>query len=127
MTVRRSDTATFGVPPDHIADIILSVLAKDRPSYRYTDVVEHSQLHWTTRIKPIGWPLLLSTHVDVHCVGTDGGSRVTVRTRSQFYIMGDVFNFYRGYIRDLLAAIDEEARAATEPASAANRQRPRVG
>lgn len=111
VTVRRSDTATFGVPPDHTADIIRGVLAKNRPSYRYTNVVESPEHHWTARIMPDGWPLLLSTRIDVHCVGVDGGSRVTIRTLSQFFIMGDVFNFYRRYIRDVLAAIDEEARA----------------
>ncbi len=113
MTVRRSHTGTYAPPPDRIAAIIRDVLAKGRPSYKYTNVVESPAHQWTARIRPVWWPVLLSTRIHIQCVEANGGSSVTVNTVSQFYIMGDVFDFYRRYIHDLLTAIDEAAEAAS--------------
>jgi len=105
MTVRRSDSVTFSATRDRVAAAVRDALASGRPEYKYIDIQEHADAcKWTARIKP-AWPLLLSTQLAVSCTLTADGSRVSVETKSQPYIFGDVMNFYRGYIRDLLDTV----------------------
>jgi hypothetical protein len=114
MTVRRSDAATFPFPPDHVAAAVRAALASRRPEYAYVDVDERTPgTQWTARVKPNVWPLNLSTRLDVSCVPAPDGSRVRVETTSQWYILGDVKDYYRGYVRDLLGSVSHCITAGT--------------
>ena len=120
MTVKRQHAETFRVSCSRMQDAIREVLAEGHPSHSYqsTEVTEDGR-RFTTRVKP--WQsLFLTTRMSIDLDPDDKATRVTVRTRSQWFILGDVFNMYGGYIRDMLQSIHNKLRAKAEPSAAAD-------
>ena len=107
MTIVRRDTKTFEAPRERIVGAVRRVLSKGQQRYVYTDTQEAQDGNmFTTRIRPIG-RLLLSTAMTIKLEGTGPRTTVSVETRSQFFILGDVLDMYRQYVRDLLFALEE--------------------
>ena len=107
MTVQRSNTERFLIDQDRLLANLLEVLRQGQRGYRYVDtVVNAERTRVETRVKPWLWPLLLSTPMTLDLAGQrDGTCDLTVATRSQRLIFGDVFGFYDRYIADLFRAL----------------------
>jgi hypothetical protein len=102
----------LGTGPE-VAEAVRSVLADGQATYTYQEVVEAddgSTFH--TVITPLAWPLILSTRMIITLYPDGSETEVLVATRSQWFILGDIFDFYGGYIRDMLSAISRNLGAA---------------
>src|SRR5262249_29302743 len=92
-----------------VVTAIRAVLAQGQPGYSYRSTVEsEDQTTFDTVITPSLWPLLLSTRMAVNLYPAGSGTKVLVQTRSQWFILGDLFGFYGGYLRDVPGAVCRE-------------------
>jgi hypothetical protein len=98
MTVRRHSDDYFDAAPSAVATAVRIVLSR-RPPYIQTSETEKDAI-FKTNVKPRWW--LLGTDMTIHLQPSSGGTQVIAKTESQFFIFGDVFNFYNRYIRDFL-------------------------
>ena len=114
MTVIRQQSESFECSNDHVIPFIAKVLNGGQSRYSYVNTVIDGTGKVLTQIKPIWWPLLLSTRLEIQIEGDNTRSRVTVATRSQRFIFGDAFNFYRTYIQDLMNSLKKEIEKSTE-------------
>jgi len=114
MTVERQYTEKFRVSCSRMLDAIREVLAEGDPSHSYQDTEEtEGGRRITTTVKPRQW-LFLTTALSIDLDPEDTNTRVSVRTRSQWFIIGDVFNMFGGYIRDLLQSVHNKLRVEAE-------------
>ena len=63
---------------------------------------------FVTNVRPHWWLLGTAMTVDLQPSGT--GTRVSVTTRSQWFIVGDVFNYYNRYIHDFLGQLKAQLK-----------------
>jgi hypothetical protein len=73
-----------------------------RSSARYQDIrmeMSTSEATWQVVVKP-NW-YMLPTRMLGKAMEHPGGTIVHLETKSQFYVLGDVFGFYDRYISDL--------------------------
>jgi hypothetical protein len=106
VTVRRQGSAVLSANPAVVAGAIRSVLNRG-PQYMRSDEVESGAV-FSTNVRPT-W-LLLGTDMKVELQPAAAGTEVLVETKSQFYILGDVFGFYEGYIQSFLSDVRRELR-----------------
>jgi len=102
MTVKRERSEVFDAPLPRIMEAVRSVLAEGQANYAYRNTLE---AEGGSRIDTWVVPrerLLLTTPMTIALAPNGSQTRVSVRTRSQWFILGDVFGFYHGYIHDLL-------------------------
>ena len=124
MTVERQKSKKFQAPYSRVLGGLRKVLAEGQQTYSYQGTVEGQDgMRITTTVRPRLWPLLLSTRLSIDLDPDSAGTRVSVQTRSQWFIIGDVFDMYRGYIRDLLEAVGDKVAAGAEPSAPADRPR----
>ena len=105
MTVRRHGHAHFEVPRPIVARVVRAVLSQ--PPYLRTYETEPNAA-FRTNVKPGWW--LSGTDMTIELNDSAGGTTVTAETKSQFYILGDVFGFYDGYIQSFLADVRRTLR-----------------
>jgi len=106
MTIKREQSETFHASSEKVVEAIRSALANGEASYHYHDAVEaKDHLGFSAVVRPSWWPLLASTKMAIRLDPNNSQTRVTVETRSQWLVVGDIFNVYNGYIRDVLGAI----------------------
>jgi hypothetical protein len=101
MTVTRKVTELLNIPTVDISDHIKQVLSEKERFYSYINTVKNDDGFETT-VKPIGWPFILSTKMNITFVNHNEQTEVTVNTQSQWFILGDGFNAYNGYINKFL-------------------------
>jgi hypothetical protein len=103
MTVRKSRSRKFTDPQESVVSRVLEVLESGQRTYRYTDPIVHDDgRRIETRVKPLLWPLMLATPMEIEVEPQqEGGCTVTVWIRSQWFIYADIFGFYDRYIEDL--------------------------
>ena len=117
MTVERQHAETFRFSHSRVLDAVREILAGGHPSHSYEGTEEaEGGRRITTTVKPWQWPLFLSTAMSIDLDPDGTSTRVTVRTRSQWFILGDMFNLYGGYIRDLLQAVHNKLMAEAQAA-----------
>ena len=104
MTVRRHSDDNFAEPPPEVARAVRAVLAC-RPPYVKADELEKDTI-FRTNVKPNWW--LLGTEMVIRLDSSSGGTRVRAETRSQWFILGDIFGYYNEYIRDFFGALRAE-------------------
>lgn len=104
MTVQRHSDDYFDAAPSVVASAVRTVLAR-RPPYIQTSEMEKDVV-FKTNVKPSWW--LLGTDMTIQLQPSSGGTRVVAKTESQWFILGDVFNFYNHYIRDFLKHVRTE-------------------
>lgn len=102
MTVERSATEVLDAPKPAVVAALRSALAQ-RP-YRGTSEDPETGRFQTTVKTGSRWldPLTLGTDLEVWLNDLGDKTHVTVRTRSQSLIVGDVFGMYDRYIQGLL-------------------------
>jgi hypothetical protein len=109
MTVRREKTIHFSSHPEAVRAAIDAVLSNER-KYR---LKHHHDDVWTIRVHPVGWPLVLSTRLDIGLTqAVPTGAIVSLSTTSQRLIVGDIFGMYNGYLNDLTTALKAQLTAA---------------
>jgi hypothetical protein len=104
MTVCRTATEFLRASRATVAQAVRRTLEGD-PRYRNVmELVQDSR--FAVSVKPSWW--LLGTDMLVSLADADTGTVITVETKSQPYIVGDVFCFYDRYIRHFLAKVKSE-------------------
>ena len=98
MTIRRQSDDFFEAAPPAVATAVRTVLSK-RPPYVKTSETEKDTV-FKTNIRPSWW--LVGTDMTSRLQPSAGGTQVVATTKSQWLIMGDVFNYYSRYIQDFL-------------------------
>ncbi len=114
MTVKRSQKKEFSVPLDRMINLLRKVLSEKQGSYKYIKTVESKDgTSFSTVIKPFLYPLILSTklYIEIHKV-SDDRTAVEINTKSQWFIMGDIFNCYNRYIRKLSMQIENAVKTS---------------
>jgi hypothetical protein len=101
MTVRRTRSADFLGTPADLAPHVRAVLSSGRP-YRGMREVEPDGL-FETSVEPSAW--LLPTRLQVRLELHSGQTLITAETISQWYILGDVGNYYGGYLDGFYTAL----------------------
>jgi hypothetical protein len=106
MTVRREQSEVFKAPSAKVIGAIRSALADklDTCSFKHT-VEAEDHLVFNTVARPSWWPLVLETKMNISLEPGESQTKVTVRIRSQWFLLGDAFDYYGGYIYDILKAI----------------------
>ena len=104
MTVRRHSDDYFDAAVPAVARAVRIVLAQ-RPPYIQTNELEKDAV-FMTNVKPSLW--LLGTNMTIHLQPSSGGTQVVAKTQSQWFILGDIFNYYDRYIRDFLRDLRSE-------------------
>ncbi len=108
MTVTRKDTALFNVDKAKLTESTRKILNK---RFIYRDIREaRNGTAFTTTIKPSPWFLGTRMDIDIEAVGPI--TTVTVRTKSQPWILGDVFDYYNQYIADFLNTLKQDVQQA---------------
>jgi len=108
MTVKREQMELFDISAQEVMKIIRAILMRGQADYKYENTVESGEaLTFKTIIKP-SRPLLLSTKMQIQIEGMDSKTKVVVETKSQWFIFGDIADFYGGYIRDIFGSIHSE-------------------
>jgi hypothetical protein len=95
MTVQRHSDDYFEVPLAMVANAVRKILAS-KPPYRNTTEIEKDKV-FKTNVKPGWW--LMGTDMTINLISSSGGTNVVVETKSQLFIVGDVFDYYNRYIR----------------------------
>jgi hypothetical protein len=112
LTVERNQKKEFLVSLDYMINLVRKVLSEKQGSYTYIKTVEGKDgTSFSTVIKPNLYPLLLSTrlYIEITKAGDDR-TAVEVKTKSQWFITGDIFNCYNRYIRKFLMQIEDEIK-----------------
>ena len=104
MTVRRHSDDYFDAAPTIVASAVRTVLTR-HPPYVRADEVEKNAV-FKTNVRPSRW--LLGTDMTIRLQPSSGGTQVVADTKSQFFVMGDVFGYYNRYIRDFLQDLRSE-------------------
>ena len=103
MTIRRHSDEYFDAAPAAVASAVRAVLA--RSPYLQTSEVKKDAV-FKTNVKPSPW--LLGTDMFVEVQASSKGTQVVAKTQSQWFILGDVFNFYSRYIQEFLRDLRAE-------------------
>ena len=104
--VSREDTTLLKISEAEALGEVMEVLRRGHLTYRYVNtVVGTDGRSIDTRIRPLLWPLFLSTALRIELECRDGATQISVATRSQKIIRGDVFHFYDRYIQNFLGAV----------------------
>jgi len=112
MTVIRNEKKEFSAPLDRAINTVRKVLSEKQSSYIYTKTIEGTDgTSFSTVIKPNLYPLLLSTQLFIEITKiADNISAVEVKTKSQWFIIGDIFNYYNKYIHEFFKKIEDEIK-----------------
>jgi hypothetical protein len=104
MTVVRHLDGFFDAPLVTVANGVRTVLAK-KPPYRNTIEVAKDTL-FKTNVKPSWW--LMGTDMTIKLQPSSGRTQVVVKTQSQRFVVGDIFDCYKRYIRDFLRDLQNQ-------------------
>ena len=115
MTIERVASEEFNATAVSVAEALVVILDQGQPTYQYRDCeFSDSGMTIATVIRPNWWPLLMSTRLYIQVEPRDVNlTVVTAHTKSQWFIMGDVFNFYLGYLNDMLGSLRGKCARAT--------------
>ena len=98
MTVIRKVSELLNIPTMEVSVHIKKVLSEKQRFYSYINTIENDD-GFDTTVKPILWPFFLSTKMNITFANNNEKTEVIVSTQSQWFILGDGFNAYNGYIR----------------------------
>ena len=107
MTVQRHQTEFFGATCPEVAVAVRTVLSRCPPYVRMAETEGGSVFE--TNVRPSWW--LLGTDMTIELQPTPTGTQVVAQTKSQWFIYGDVFDYYNRYLRDFLRAVRAELQS----------------
>jgi len=106
MTVWRKSDRVFNVTRAIVAEAVRNVFKADS---HYRNTIEHTKnCLFTTNVKPHWY--VLGTNMSINLEDTNTGTLVTVQTKSQFFIYGDVFASYNRLIQGFLRSLNAEVQ-----------------
>ena len=120
MTVVREQQRVFAAPCDLVVAAMRRVLGEGR-AYELVEEDPHGTFEVVYRPRI---PLVLSTPIAIKAESLGDATAVTVRTRSQSLILGDVFNFYDRYIQAFFDSLRGQIQD-TQQANASDAASPR--
>jgi hypothetical protein len=106
--VRRHQVDIFALPIERIRAAVAAALRHPPTGCRYVKTrIENGGDRASTTVRPWLWPLLLDTRMTLEIVplGPPGLFKVSAGTQAQWFITGDVFGFYLGYIAHALGEV----------------------
>ena len=109
MTVRRHADAHFDASPMLVARAARVVLSQC-PPYVQTYEVEENAI-FKTNVRPYWW--LTGTDMTIRLSASTVGTTVSVDTKSQVFILGDVFGFYDRYIQSFFSDLRRVLRTGS--------------
>jgi len=113
MAVRRDKKKVLNAPADIVTQAIRTVLRNGHLFWKYSKTEEdHKGLLIKTVIKPVFYPLVLSTKMTIEIESINSKTSVTVSTYSQECIYGDIFGIYNRYINRFLVTLSKTASGA---------------
>ena len=89
---------------EYVSAVTRAILARKPPYGQTTE--ENNPNVFTTSIRPS--LLMLPTKMVVTIEQTAQGTQVDAKTQSQWFILGDVFDYYNKYISDFFEALRAE-------------------
>jgi hypothetical protein len=102
MTVVRERAQFLEASVDSASDAVKEVASEERA---YMSIVSlPSGNAWEMVIRPNWWTI--PTRMNVEVQEANGRSKIIVSTRSQWFIIADLFGFYVGYIDRFIAAVE---------------------
>ncbi len=104
MTVRRKSVDYFDDALPSVTAAVQIVLAQRPPYYQVAESEKDSV--FKTIVQPAWW--LLGTEMTIQLRSSSEGTQVVVKTESQWFILGDILNFYDHYIYDFLTELRSE-------------------
>ena len=104
MSVRRQKDDYFDAPQHIIADAVRIVLSRCSHYVGTTETKKNSI--FDTNVRPSWW--LLGTDMTIELQSSSSGTVLIARTTSQWFIMGDVFNYYNRYLHDFFGDVKAE-------------------
>lgn len=113
MAVERSHFETYEISMEPLVKAIQEILDKGCYDYSYvkTEYNEHSMI-FHTKSKPTVWPMMAATKFVIELKPAGNHIVVGARTRSQLFVMGDIFNFYQSYINDFFESLNKFVESA---------------
>jgi hypothetical protein len=96
MTVTHTQTFTFPQPVDSVRSTV-EAITRDHVSW---EVVRKNKRGFELRFSP-RTPFVLPTNVHLALEPRDQGTRAIATTRSQWFILGDIFGAYPRLLADL--------------------------
>jgi hypothetical protein len=106
MAVHRNRSITLQIREDEVVEQARKILLGN-PAYKNTK--EQDKGCFVTNVNPSWW--LLGTAMTVRITGgEDSTTIVQVSTKSQPFIMGDVFDYYNRYIQEFLSALQQTVK-----------------
>lgn len=107
MSVRRQIDDCFDATPPAVAAAVRVVLSR-RPPYIHTSETQRDTT-FKTNVKPSWW--LLGTDMTIELQPSPTGTQVVAKTVSQWFILGDVFDYYNRYLRDFFRDVRAELQS----------------
>lgn len=107
MSVRRQEDDCFDASPPVVAAAVRVVLSR-HPPYIHTTETQRDTT-FKTNVKPSWW--LLSTDMTIELQPSPTGTQVVAKTVSQWFILGDVFDYYGRYLRDFFRDVRAELQS----------------
>ena len=104
MSVRRQKGDYLDASPLAVAAAVRVVLSRRPPYFDTTETQRDTT--FKTNVKPSWW--LLGTDMTIELQPSPSGTQVVARTASQWFILGDAFDYYDRYLRDFLRDVKAE-------------------
>jgi hypothetical protein len=95
------------------------VVLSQKPPYVLACEVEKNTV-FKTNVRPAWW--LSGTDMTIQLTASPDGTTVTAGTKSQAYIMGDVFGFYGRYIQSFLSDVRRVLRGGITSSGSTDEQ-----
>jgi hypothetical protein len=105
MTVQRKQTELIDAALPEVLRTVRSVLATGKPSYRYEDTIESEEGREIATIIRPHQAMMLSTKLRIRLYAFEAKTKVVIETKSQWFLFGDIADYYGGYIRDLFESL----------------------
>lgn len=107
MPVRRQQDDCFDATPLDVAAAVRVVLSQRPPYVHMTET--QSDTSFIANVKPSWWLLGTDLTIDLH--PSPAGTQVVAKTTSQWFILGDVFNYYNRYLSDFFRDVRAELQS----------------
>lgn len=105
MTVRRKQSEVIEMPPGETAQALKALLNRGQADYDYLlTFTAPDEREFKAVIRP-HLRFLLSTPLQIRLEPAGSKTQVVVEAQSQWFLFGDISDFYGGYLRDLFDSL----------------------
>jgi len=109
MALERKQDANFNSSYSTIKASIMRTLHNKKGSYKYINTHEESEELIITTIKPLFWPLILKTTLEIKIKKNNNIINICAKTVAQPQITGDIFKMYTRYLNDFFTALNKNS------------------